>query len=219
MTNDVRQDSQELPLKSAPEYVAPTPTETEYRAAEGAESAACPVEPHPARPGWLIFCPHRMVDRVTEVTVSDLIGRGIRGVILDLDNTLVLWHQEEMTEEVVAWLEGLKAAGLKLCILSNSVLSRRSERIANRLNCSFVRQAGKPGKRGFHRSMAAMGTHPSTTAIVGDQMFTDILGGNRVGIYTIMVRPIHKKEFPYTRYVSRPPERLLLRWFKRKGHL
>jgi predicted HAD superfamily phosphohydrolase YqeG len=50
-------------------------------------------------------------------------------------------------------------------------------------------------------------------------MFTDILGGNRSGIYTIMVKPIHKHEFPYTRYVSRPPEKLLLGWFKRKGLL
>jgi len=174
---------------------------------------------HPDRPGWLRFCPHRFVESVREVSPQELKARGIEGVILDLDNTLVLWHQEEMTAEVVAWLENLKEAGLKQCILSNSVLSKRSERIATRLGCSFVRQARKPARSGFVRAMAAMGTVPARTAIVGDQMFTDILGGNRVGIYTVMVRPIHKREFPYTRYVSRPPERLLLRWFQRKGHL
>lgn len=176
-------------------------------------------EPHPGRPGWLIFCPHLMVETVRDVSVEFLLSRGIRGVILDLDNTLVLWHQEEMTAEVIAWLEGLKTAGMKLCILSNSVLSKRSERVAQRLQCAFVRQARKPGRTGFRKAMQAMGTEPAHTAIVGDQMFTDILGGNRAGIYTIMVRPLHKHEFPYTRYISRPPEKLLLRWFRHKGHI
>ena len=64
-----------------------------------------------------------------------------------------------------------------------------------------------------------MGTRPAETAIVGDQMFTDILGGNRAGIYTIMVQPIHRQEFVYTRLVHRPPERFLLNLFKRRGHL
>ena len=67
--------------------------------------------------------------------------------------------------------------------------------------------------------MAAMGTLPHNTAIVGDQMFTDIWGGNRAGIYTIMVKPIHPHEFPYTRYVSRPPEKLLLDYFRKRGKL
>ena len=171
------------------------------------------------RGGLLIFCPHRMVDSVTHITPAQLRERGMEGVILDLDNTLVLWRKEEMTDEVVAWLQALKDAGLKLCILSNSVLSRRSERIADRLGCPNVRRARKPSRSGFRRAMEAMGTTPVTTAIVGDQMFTDILGGNRMGLYTIMVKPIHRGEFAYTRYVSRPPERLLLRWFRNKGHL
>jgi uncharacterized protein len=67
--------------------------------------------------------------------------------------------------------------------------------------------------------MEAMGTTAETTAIVGDQMFTDILGGNRSGVYTIMVNPIHPREFAYTRFVSRPPERFLLKLFQRRGHL
>jgi len=174
---------------------------------------------HPPRPGWLIFCPHRMVESVDQVQPAELTAQGIRGVILDLDNTLVLWHQEEMTAEITAWLEELKAVGLKLCILSNSVLGSRSQRIAERIGCAFVRQAAKPSRQGFRKAMQAMETVPAVTAIVGDQMFTDILGGNRSGIYTIMVKPMHIHEFPYTRYVSRPPEKLLMGWFKRKGLL
>ncbi len=197
--------------RSSPETVAEVMREAE-------QGQVVPTA-HPPRPGWLIFCPHRMVESVAQVQAAELKAQGIRGVILDLDNTLVLWHQEEMTAEITAWLEELKAAGLKLCILSNSVLGSRSQRIAERIGCAFVRQAAKPSRQGFRKAMQAMETAPAMTAIVGDQMFTDILGGNRSGIYTIMVKPMHIHEFPYTRYVSRPPEKLLMRWFKRKGHL
>lgn len=186
--------------------------------AEAMEGQVVPTA-HPPRPGWLIFCPHRMVDSVAQISAEELKAQGVRGVILDLDNTLVLWHQEEMTAEITQWVEELKAAGLKLCILSNSVLGSRSQRIAERIGCAFVRQAAKPSRQGFRKAMQAMETDPAVTAIVGDQMFTDILGGNRSGIYTIMVKPMHVHEFTYTRYVSRPPERLLMGWFRRKGHL
>ena len=174
---------------------------------------------HPARSGIMLFCPHRSVASVLEVEPEELKARGIRGVILDLDNTLVRWRQEEMTEEVTRWLAQLQAAGLTLCILSNSILSKRSTRIAERLGALNVSKARKPSRQGFHRALAALGTDPGSTAIVGDQMFTDILGGNRAGIYTIMVQPIHHREFLYTRYLHRPPERFLLRLFRRRGHL
>lgn len=177
------------------------------------------VTPHTVKRGIHLFCPHRWVDAITQVTPAELVARGIQGLILDLDNTLVLWRKEEIKEEIVAWVESIQAAGIKLCILSNAIWSRRSERIAERFGCPNVRKARKPRRNGFHRAMAAMGTTPATTAIVGDQMFTDILGGNRTGIYTIMVKQMHHHEFAYTRYVSRPPERLLLGWFRRKGHL
>jgi HAD superfamily phosphatase (TIGR01668 family) len=166
-----------------------------------------------------IFCPDRTVHSVLDIDPQDLVDLGMKGVILDLDNTLVLWHREEITEEIIAWLERVKAVGLKLCILSNSVLSNRSERIAERLGCPNVRQARKPSRSGFRRAMNAMGTTPRTTAMIGDQMFTDILGGNRMRLFTIMVTPMNPKEFAYTRYVSRPPERLLLRYFRRRGQI
>ncbi len=174
---------------------------------------------HPRRKGLLIFCPHRLVETVWQVTADELLQIGIAGIILDLDNTLVKWQQEEMTEEVTGWLEAIQERKIKLCILSNSMMSKRSETIAAKLNSPYVRHARKPSRVGFEKAMAAMGTVPANTAIVGDQMFTDIWGGNRTGIYTIMVKPIHPREFAYTRYVSRPPEKLLLKYFKRRGNL
>ena len=166
-----------------------------------------------------LFCPDNRVRSVAEIEPQALAGLGIKGVILDLDNTLVLWHQEEITPETLEWLKQLQAAGIKLCILSNSIFGKRSERIAKRLGCPNVRQAKKPTKGGFRRALQALQLPPQELAMVGDQMFTDILGGNRMGITTIMVEPIHPHEFPYTRYISRPPERMLLRYFSKKGQL
>ena len=218
-TPDPQQPSAEEVFEQVQEEAAHASSATIREVLEEATRGQMVPTAHPPRPGWLIFCPHRMVESVAQVQAAELTAQGIRGVILDLDNTLVLWHQEEMTAEITAWLEELKAAKLKLCILSNSVLGSRSQRIAERIGCAFVRQAAKPSRQGFRKAMQAMETDPAVTAIVGDQMFTDILGGNRSGIYTIMVKPMHKHEFPYTRYVSRPPEKLLMGWFKRKGHL
>jgi HAD superfamily phosphatase (TIGR01668 family) len=175
--------------------------------------------PHPIRRGLLLFCPHRMADSVLEIDVEQLKAKGIEGVILDLDNTLVRWAREELTEEILAWIDSLRKADIKFCLLSNSVLSRRVERVAAIFRCPNIRKARKPRADGFHRAMKTMNTTPATTAVIGDQMFTDILGGNRVGIYTIMVKPMSKGEFVYTRYVSRPPERFLLRLFQKRGHL
>lgn len=174
---------------------------------------------HPVRPGLRIFCPHREADAVTNISPEELYRLGIRGVILDLDNTLVLWQKEEIADDVFAWLKALQATGMKLAILSNSILSKRSERIAVRLGCFNVRKARKPSLSGFRRAMTMMETRPATTAMIGDQMFTDVWGGNRAGVYTIMVKQMQRREFVYTRFISRLAERWLLRLFRKQGFI
>lgn len=177
------------------------------------------TQEHPQRVGMLKYCPHRLENSILEIAPQDLYAKGIRGVILDLDNTLVRWAREEVSPEIVAWTKKLREAGLDFCLLSNSVLRSRVDRVAKKLGCRNIHGAPKPKAHGFHLAMQTMGTTPSTTCIIGDQMFTDILGGNRVGIFTIMVKPIHKGEFLITRFVHRPSERFLLRYFRKKGHL
>ena len=178
-----------------------------------------PIPERRRKSGLSMLCPHRMVESITQITLDELREQGVTGVILDLDNTIVLWRKEETTSEVSDWLNSLLAADIQLCILSNSPIGERSKRIAEKLGCHYVHDARKPRRKGFHRAMEIMATTPETTAIIGDQMFTDVLGGNRTGVLTIMVKPMHKREFPYTRFISRPPERLLLRMFRRQGHL
>ena len=141
----------------------------ENRAADAqAQNSASKSHSKSKKQGVHIFRPDRMVDAVTEVPPAELKIRGIRGLIVDLDNTLVLWQQEEISDEIMAWLMELQKLEIKLCVLSNSVLSTRSVRIAERLGIANVRQARKPAKSGFIRAMEAMGTTPENTAIVGD---------------------------------------------------
>ena len=155
---------------------------------------------------------------MTEVSAADLKAAGIEAVILDLDNTLVGWQRHDVPEAVLSWLRGLKDSGLKLCLLSNTRFGRRLKKLSEELDIPSVRQAMKPGKKGFRAAMALMGSEPSSTVMIGDQMFTDVWGANRSGIYSIMVQPMARREFFGTK-ISRMAERLLLAHFRRKGYI
>jgi HAD superfamily phosphatase (TIGR01668 family) len=159
---------------------------------------------------WRPFRPDQYEKSVTEVDVADLRERGIEGVILDLDNTLVVRDESEMEEEIRTWLEQAKAVRLKLCITSNSDKRARVQAIGEELGIPQLSWASKPRRWGFRRAMEFMDTRPQTTAVVGDQMFTDVFGGNRLGLYTVLVRPLSRDDFVTTR-LSRLVERWLLR--------
>jgi len=165
-----------------------------------------------------MLCPHRFCGGVTELTVTDLQAEGIDTVLLDLDNTLVPWQKRDMTNEVRHWLTDLKEAGMKLYLVSNTRHGSRIILLSEELGIPHVRQAWKPRKKGFLHAMKELGSEPSKTVIIGDQMFTDVLGGNRLGLYTVMVTPIARREFAGTK-ISRAAERVFLSWFRKKGRL
>ncbi len=167
----------------------------------------------------MLCCPHQTAQEITQISLVDLKSRSIAAVILDLDNTLVRWQQEDISEDVLGWIQQAKELGFALCILSNSFSGHRVKRMAERLNVPFVRRAKKPGRAGFQQAFRLLGCRAEEAVIIGDQLFTDILGGNRAGIHTILVNPIHSREFLYTRIISRPPERMLIRHFRRLGHM
>lgn len=168
--------------------------------------------------GVQMLCPHRYCHGVAEVSIEDLQREGIDTVLLDLDNTLVPWQKRDMTEEVRGWLVALKEAGMKLYLVSNTRHGKRIDALSEELGIPHVRGAWKPRKKGFLHAMKELGSDPSKTVIIGDQMFTDVLGGNRLGLYTVMVRPLARREFMGTK-ISRAAERVFLSWFRRKGHL
>jgi HAD superfamily phosphatase (TIGR01668 family) len=138
---------------------------------------------------------------------TELATGGIRAVILDLDNTVVAWNASVPTEAVRQWVSRARTAGLRACIVSNN-FSRRAQVIGDLLGVPVVAGAVKPIPWAFRRAMAILGTLPGQTALIGDQLFTDILGGNLLGVQTILVEPLSVHEFPTTRLVRRV-ERLI----------
>jgi HAD superfamily phosphatase (TIGR01668 family) len=153
------------------------------------------------------FRPHRLAHRLEEVDIADLLARGVRGVILDLDNTLTQWKSTAVSPAVAAWVARLRAAGVQACVVSNAAGARRVRVVADALGIPWITRAGKPLARGFRKAMARMGTAPDATAAIGDQVFTDVWGGNRLGLYTILLDPTSSRESWFTKLVQRNLER------------
>lgn len=156
----------------------------------------------------LLF-PRQIYKTIFDIPLSELYTFGLRGIILDLDNTLTEWNNPQLSGETTDWLDRAAKTGFKLCFVSNNSDYRVRE-VAEQAGVPFVARARKPRRRSFRRAMELMGTKPETTAVVGDQLFTDMLGGNRLGMFTILVTPISKQEFIGTRFV-RVLENLILK--------
>lgn len=164
-----------------------------------------------------ILRPAEYRESIFHIDLDKLKQKGIRAILLDLDNTLVKWNAPEPTEELRRWLEKVKALGFETCIVSNNSGSRVSH-FAAKVGVPFIPKATKPRRKGFREAMARLGVRPEETAVVGDQIFTDVWGGNRSGAHTILVMPIAKQEFFGTKIV-RLAERWVLRRLDRRGWL
>lgn len=149
------------------------------------------------------------VDRVENISLDELRHKGITALALDLDNTLAPWNESEISPSVRCWLEEAKEKGFRICIVSNAHSASRVAAVAKDLGVAHVPTAWKPRRSGFRKAMALFGANPSTTAVIGDQLLTDVLGGKRVGALTFWVNPISSKEFFTTRIVRRL-ERLIV---------
>lgn len=163
------------------------------------------------------LCPRVQAQSVLELDLDELKKVGIRGIIFDLDNTLVEWKQDDLSPEIIQLVSRFKQSGFKMCILSNA-LEHRVEAVASLLEIPYVSRAVKPRKIPFRKALKLMETEPDETAVVGDQLFTDILGGNRMELYTIWTPPLSDSEFISTRAV-RQLERLVIKRFRKKGIL
>jgi HAD superfamily phosphatase (TIGR01668 family) len=164
---------------------------------------------------WRLLHPRLWVSSVCRIDTSDLQRRGIRGLILDVDNTLVPWGETEMAPATRSWLEGMRAAGFRICLVSNN-RRRRAESLAKAVGFPVISGAVKPLRHAFVRAMRLLGTRPPETAVVGDQIFTDILGGNLAGAYTVLVSPLSRREF-FTTRLNRQAEKLVLWHLRRRG--
>ncbi len=150
-----------------------------------------------------------MVTSVDQVDAELLRGLGVRGVMVDLDDTLLAATEDAPDPSVDVWLADLQRSGFRIVILSNGE-RRRVAAVAARLGVEAIALSGKPFARAFARALARLGTPAVATAMVGDQLFTDVLGANLAGLVSILVQPLSPGKLPHTRMV-RHLERMILR--------
>ena len=138
------------------------------------------------------FYPDTWVDSTYQIDFDELYKKGYRGLIFDIDNTLVP-HGEPANERAKALFAHLKELGFSCCLLSNNQLER--VQMFNRdVQVHYIEDAHKPSRKNYLKAMELMHTDLSNTMFIGDQLFTDVYGANRVGLYSFLVKPIHPKE-------------------------
>lgn len=140
------------------------------------------------------FFPEQMCGSVYEISFAQLMQEGVRGVIFDIDNTLVP-PDAPADRRSAELIHTLRELGLKICLVSNN-RGPRVRAFAEATGLPYVAKALKPRRRGYRRAMEIMGTAPESTVSVGDQLFTDIWGANRAGLHTVLVKPMEKREEP-----------------------
>lgn len=159
--------------------------------------------------------PKEYLDSVKEISIELLEKNHIKGLILDVDNTLIDFDKK-MPDGVEEWAQNLKKVGIKLCILSNSNKVDKVKGVADKLEIPFLYFAKKPFKSGFKKAKAVLGLEAENIAVVGDQIMTDVIGANRSHMFSILVKPIEEKDYLLTK-IKRPLERLIIqRYLKKK---
>jgi hypothetical protein len=159
--------------------------------------------------------PNAYLNKVEQITVDFLNKNNIKALILDVDNTLIDYYKK-LSQSVIDWANELKNQGFKLYILSNSNNIEKVERVALKLQIPYSNLAKKPFKSGFLKVQKELNEEPSKIGVVGDQIFTDVIGGNRCNMFTILVDPIDKKDYWYTAW-KRPIENKIKNKYKNKG--
>lgn len=142
----------------------------------------------------LSFLPKRLYRELTEITPESLTARGIRLLMLDFDNTMVPYTTDEPSAQLLAWLKQFQHSSVQLCIVSNSK-KPRVRVFAQKYGVDCITHARKPFSSGIRRCLKQYGCAPEEAALCGDQTYTDVLGANLVGVYSIQVRSIHNHNF------------------------
>lgn len=160
----------------------------------------------------MFFKPDIKLDSITEISVELLKKYNINALILDVDNTLSTHHGQVLTEGLEEWLNTMRENNISLTILSNST-TKRLEPFANKIGLDFISIGLKPLPFGYFRAIKKLKSKHKNTAIVGDQIFTDTLGGNIAGVKTILLTPI-KPETSLRFRIKRKNEKILIKLLK-----
>lgn len=161
------------------------------------------------------FLPNIYVRNINEIDPAFLKENGIRGIITDLDNTLIPWNIKEATPNVIEWFKELAENDIKVTVISNNN-EQRVKVFAEPLKVPYIANARKPLNRSFKLGAKLMELSPGQVAVIGDQLLTDIFGGNSAGFYTILVSPIVRTDAKITQ-LNRKIERKIMNHYKKKG--
>ncbi|MFI8575204.1 MULTISPECIES: YqeG family HAD IIIA-type phosphatase [Rossellomorea] len=163
------------------------------------------------------FLPDEQVQDIFSIRPEYLKEKGIKAIITDLDNTLVEWDRPNATPKLIQWFKEMQEHGILVTIVSNNNQNRVGA-FAEPLGVPFIFQARKPMGRAFKRAIQEMGVKKEESVVIGDQLLTDVLGGNRNGFHTILVVPVAQSDGFITKF-NRRVERRIMKFFKRKGML
>lgn len=138
------------------------------------------------------FYPDVDAESVYEMDFKQFYEKGYRGIIFDIDNTLVP-HDSPADKKACDFFSMLRLIGYETMLLSNNK-EPRVKSFAEQVESPYIYKANKPSKKGYQKAMERMGTTENNTLFIGDQLFTDVWGAKRTGIYSCLVKPIHPKE-------------------------
>ncbi|WP_226667309.1 YqeG family HAD IIIA-type phosphatase [Metabacillus litoralis] len=161
------------------------------------------------------FLPGEYVKSIYHISPKKLKETGIKGIITDLDNTLVEWDRPNATPQLLDWFKEVKDHGIKVTIVSNNK-EARVKSFSEPLNIPFIYKARKPMGKAFIKAVKNMSLKKEDVVVIGDQLLTDVLGGNRNGFQTILVVPVASTDGFFTR-INRKIERRIMDNLKRKG--
>lgn len=162
----------------------------------------------------MLIYPDFYCNNVRDVKLEFLREKNIKGIILDVDNTLIDYYRN-FENGTIEWVNELKNAGIKFCIVSNSNKLDKVEYVAEVLDVPFFHFAKKPFKSGFLKAKKKMGLEAQNIAAIGDQLMTDVIGSNRCKMFSILVKPIAEKDIWITK-LKRPIEnKIMEKYFKK----
>lgn len=157
----------------------------------------------------MIFYPKDYLKSVTEITNEYLTRNNIKALILDVDNTLID-YDKNLSIEIINWVKELKKNAIKMIILSNSNKKEKVKQVAEKLGLDYIYFGMKPLKKGFKKAKQKLNLENENIAVVGDQIFTDVIGANRMHLYSILVEPIKEKDI-FVTLLKRPIENFIKR--------
>ena len=162
----------------------------------------------------MILYPNYYFQNVTKISTEFLKEHEIKGLILDVDNTL-MDIDKNLLEGVIEWHKNIRASGIKTLVLSNTNKMDKLEKVSKALNIEYISFAKKPLKSGFLKAQKKLGLDLKNIAAVGDQIFTDVIGANRCKMISILVEPVAESDLWMTKW-KRPIERFILNKYLKK---